>query len=51
MNNEDRKREYKICKVRKHQKSGMRNGEWDVCEFCLTQFRYVTKMEEQDAPE
>lgn len=50
MNNEDRKREYEICKKRKHQKSGMRVDQWDVCEFCLTQFRYINKMEEKDVP-
>lgn len=43
------KKEYEICKVRKHQKSGLKAGDWDICEFCGIKFRYVTKLEEQDA--
>lgn len=45
------KEEYDICKVRKHQKSGMKVQEWDVCEFCQTLFKYVTELREKNVPE
>lgn len=49
------KEQYEICKVRKHQKSGktMTNdskGAWEICEYCKTWFRYITKTEESNVP-
>lgn len=46
------KKQYQICKERKHVKSGQKvvDGEtWDVCKYCQVLFRYVTRLEEKDA--
>lgn len=42
--------EYRICKKRKHQSSGAKDGDWKVCKFCGTLFRFIVKMEEKDTP-
>lgn len=48
-------KEYEICKKRNHQKSGKRVTEgsgspWEVCKYCTTWFRFVTKLEERNKP-
>lgn len=46
-----KRKEYEICKKRKHQKSGVVLSGWDICAFCGTHFRHVTKLEEKNVPE
>lgn len=50
-----RKQQYEICQERKHQKSGiLQSGPsgpaWEICTFCGTCYRYVTKVEEKEIP-
>lgn len=50
-----KRREYEICKQRKHQASGQmvgdENGSWQICKFCDTQFQYATVMKERNVPD
>ncbi len=40
------KKEYSICQKRKHQPAG-KDGEWNICKFCGTQYKYVSKIVEK----
>jgi hypothetical protein len=42
----DKYEQYLICKDRKHQASGFVDGEYKICKWCGTKFKYVTKMVE-----
>ncbi len=42
--------EYEVCKLRGHQKSNLRDGEWDICKFCGTHFKWSTVLKEKDRP-
>jgi hypothetical protein len=42
--------EYQICKQRRHTPSGAKVDGYDVCKFCRTEFKHVTKVEERHIP-
>jgi hypothetical protein len=48
--------QYKVCQERGHTRSVEREaddaGPWDICKFCKTKYRTVTKtvLEEKDIP-
>lgn len=55
---EERKLQYAICKQRGHAAGigapennlGWMQPSWSTCRYCWTQFRFVTTMEEENAP-
>lgn len=48
------KEEYRICRERRHMKSGQsvndHDARWDVCKYCGVWFRYVTELKEKNLP-
>jgi hypothetical protein len=48
--NEERLRQYHICKERGHKDNGMWLGEWTKCRYCETELRYETVVHEKYAP-
>ncbi len=42
--------EYLVCRKRSHQKSVFKNGEWEVCKYCGTWFKFKTEMVEDNLP-
>ncbi len=49
--NEERKKEYQICKSRGHVKSRITPDGWNVCKCCHTQYKFEWTLKELYAPE